>query len=221
MPWRRTGRSERNAGQAAEQATGTLDDRNTGLAPEQATGTLDDRNTDPTPERNTTEGDRLDRSDTVVPVSHEVTVPEPGGTGALVMRSRAGEVAERAAEGLRFVNLANLSLREVLRYARQANYNLGHIPAVRAFCEAFFFCVTAPVLALGRFAEWVHLRPHRAVVTHTIVLTAAHFLNRLVDWLVPDWLDAATWPATMWQVIAGAAGVLLVATLIIYRRDRW
>lgn len=146
-------------------------------------------------------------------VQHDITVPDPEGPGALVMTSRAGEVVQQAVEGLRFVNLRNHTLAETLNYAWHVQSNLTHIPVFRAMNVAFFFLVTASLLIGGRYIEWVHLRLHRALAVWGFVLVAAHFLNRLADWLVPDLLDAWTWSATTWPWVAGGVFAFVLATV--------
>lgn len=146
-------------------------------------------------------------------VRHDIAVPAPDGTGALVMTSRAGERAQQVAEGLRFVNLRNHTLAETLNYAWHAQSNLTHIPLFRAMNVAFFFLVTAPLLIVARYLEWVHLRLHRALAVWGLVLVVAHFLNRLVDGFVPDLLDAGTWSATTWTWVA-AGGFMFAATTV-------
>lgn len=154
-------------------------------------------------------------------MQHDIAVPDANGPGGLVMTSRrVGKAAEQAVSGFRFVDLRSGSLREILRLARRAEYNLGHIPAVRCANQAFFYLVTVPVLALAWLGEWVHVRMHRALAVWGVVLVFTHYLNRIADWLIPDILDLGTWSATMWQIVGGWAILFVIFTFVIYLRGR-
>ncbi len=212
-PWRRRSAApERNGAAGAPE-------RNAEPAPGR-NGTLPDRNDSGWAERNADAGEPGDRSDAGVPMHHEIAVPDADGTGSLVMTSRAGELAQQAADDLRFVNLPLGSLRQVLWTARRGDFNLAHIPAIRSANIAFFYLVTAPTLIVARLHEWVHVRLHRAITTWAIVLVCAHFLNRLLGWPVLAWFDPWAWSATAWQVAAAAAFVFVLATVVVYLRGR-
>lgn len=214
------------AGSAHPAAGGSARDRQAGMPMQPPIGTDADRRDDvsargigtddrhePVPMRRHDDPDRHARADAdAAPVQHDIAVPAPDGPGALVMTSRAGEVVQQAAEGLRFVNLRNHTLAETLNYAWHVQNNLTHIPVFRAMNVAFFLVVTAPQLIVTRYVDWVHLRLHRAVAVWGLVLIAAHFLNRQVDWLVPDVLDAWTWSATTWAWVAGGVFAFVLAT---------
>jgi hypothetical protein len=232
-------RTDRSAGRGAPPDTGAARGGDTGTARDRRAGVpmqppigTGHRHGDDGSARDIGTDDRHERADAGVPigtdranaaaapVSHDIDVPAVDGDGALVMRSRAGEVAVRGVENLRFVNMKDKSLREVLHYARNAEDNLSHILAVYSFRVAFFYWVTVPVLSSIEFMKWIHVRPHRAVIFWLGFFTGAHFLNRVADWLVPDWLDAGTWSPMTWAWIAGGAFVLLLATVITYVRNR-
>lgn len=128
--------------------------------------------------------------------------------------------AQEAADGLRFANMQNKSLREVLRFARDGEDNLSDLLAYYSFKVAFFYWVTVPVLTVAEFAKWVHVRPHRFLFFWAGVFLGAGVLNRFADGLVPDVLDVSTWSAITWVWPAGGAFVLLVATGVTYARNR-
>ena len=148
-------------------------------------------------------------------------MPAVGESGALVMRSRAAVVsAQEAADGLRFTNMQNKSLREVLRYARDGEDNLSHLLAFYSFKVAFFYWITAPVLTVAEFVKWVHARPHRFLFSWGLLFLGAGALNRLADGLVPDVLVVSTWPVTTWVWVASGALVLVLTTAVTYARNR-
>lgn len=153
-------------------------------------------------------------------IQQEVAVPAEGEGGALVMRSRVVVSAQEAAHGLRFANMRNKSLAEVLQFARDGEDNLSHFLAYYAFKVAFFYWVTVPVLSVVEYVKWVHVRPHRFMFVWFSFFLAAGVLNRFADGLVPDGLDVSTWSPITWAWIAGAAFVLLLATVVTYVRNQ-
>lgn len=157
----------------------------------------------------------------LVPIEHEIDVPVAGESGALVMRSRGAVSTQEAVSGLRFVNMPHGSLKDLLRFARTAPHNLAHLEPVRAMHVSFIWWVTAPILGITRPIQWAHVSLFRAVPIDGGVLLAAHYLNRNVDWLVPDWLDVGTWSATTWTWVAAWAFAYVLVTVIVYMRARW
>ena len=124
---------------------------------------------------------------------------------------------------LRFVNEGLDSLRDMLRFAREANYNMSHIPFVRAGHVAFFWVVTFPVLSLTLFLLWAFaVRLHRALTAALIMLVGAMGANRLpaLRWLVPDWLDATTWTGATWRWVGAALLVWAIASAIALLGER-
>ena len=110
--------------------------------------------------------------------------------------------------GLRFWN-EEIRLRDLLRIVREGEYNLAHIPVVRAANTAFFWLVTAPVVTIAFFLLWAFaISFHRAITIAGVVLVAAQAVP------VVPWLVASTWPAAVGQWAGGAALVFGVGTAI-------
>ncbi|MHA6631861.1 hypothetical protein ACU61A_41065 [Pseudonocardia sichuanensis] len=124
---------------------------------------------------------------------------------------------------LRFVNESLGSLRELLRFAREAHYNMSHIPLVRAFHIAFFWLVTTPVLSVGLFLLWAFaVRLHRALTAAVLALVLAPAARTIpvVGWLVPEWLVVTTWSATTWQWAGGGLLVFGVGVALVLAGER-
>lgn len=196
-----------------ERSSGTPGDRNDDLAAERS---------DAGPERNAAgAGERPDRSGAGLPATRDGAVAVPAGRSGAVLPGRAGEVVEEWAGGLRPWNLPLGSPRELVVFAKTAPINLGHIDWVRAANVVFVRFIAVPVIMIASFIQWAFfVQLHRAVTAWFITLVLAHFLNRLVDGWVPDWLDMMTWSATTWQWIAGGLAAFAVATALMLARGR-
>jgi hypothetical protein len=147
--------------------------------------------------------------------THHIVVPEGGGRTDVVRIGSADADEDRSARrryplihGLRFWN-EEIRLRDLLHIVREGQYNLAHIPVVRAANTAFFWLVTAPVVTIAFLLLWAFaISFHRAVTITGVVLVAAQAVP------VVPWLVLSTWPPAVWQWAGGAALVFGVGTAI-------
>lgn len=200
-------------GAAARQPSGTGAERHGSGTPERHSGTPQ-RHGSGTAQRHD------DRADAGVPDRHQIIVP--------VDDDRAGDDEDtvpryRLIDDLRFVNEPVASLRELLRFAREASYNMAHIPLVRAFHIAFFWLFTAPILTAVLFLLWAFVvRLHRALTAAVLTLVIAPVVRTIpvIGWLIPEWLVVTTWSATTWQWAGGGLLVFAGGTAIALAGER-
>jgi hypothetical protein len=211
--------------------SGTSSGTSSGTAPDSGTAQrhAHRHGTGTAPARHSGTEDRHDSgAGTVMPSHHQFVVPDDSRAAA---DSRADEdgvppqetagVRHRLFDDLRFVNEDMASLRNLLRFARTATYNMSHLAPVRAANIAFFWIVTAPVLTVAFFLLWAFaVRLHRALTVAVIIGVLGPFANRLLDWLVPDGLDVTTWSATTWSWVGGGLLMFGVATAIALAGER-
>lgn len=177
--------------------------------------------------------DRHDRADGDMEDRADADAGVPANDRALVLARRADAVPVRRADGatsdaaqlwvdgLRPANLPLGSPRDLLRFAKEAKYNLAHIDAVRAANIVFVALIAAPVIMGVSVILWAFfVQLHRALTFCVITLVVAPFVNRLADWLVPDGLDASTWSASTWQWVTGCVAAFAVATTVVLVRGR-
>lgn len=153
-------------------------------------------------------------------VTHHIVVPHSGDRGDVV-RTGTGTGTDRSARrrypvisSVRFWN-EEIRLRDLLRIVREGDYNMAHIPVVRAANTAFFWLVTAPVVTIVFLALWAFaVSLHRAVTIAGVLLIGAQAAP------VVPWLVVSTWPAAVWQWAGAAALVFGVGTAIAAAVDR-
>lgn len=146
---------------------------------------------------------------------HHIVMPDREGRTDVVRIGSADADEDRSARrryplvgGLRFWN-EEIRLRDLLCIVREGEYNLAHIPVVRAANTAFFWSVTAPVVTIAFLLLWAFaISFHRAITITGVVLVAAQAVP------VVPWLVVSTWPAAVWQWAGGAALVFGVGTAI-------
>lgn len=154
-------------------------------------------------------------------VTHHIVVPHSGDRGDVVRIGSTGTDADRSARrrypvisSVRFWN-EEIRLRDLLRIVREGDYNMAHIPVVRAANTAFFWLVTAPVVTIVFLLLWAFaVSLHRAVTIAGVLLIGAQAAP------VVPWLLVSTWPPAVWQLVGGAAVVFGVGTAIAAAVDR-
>lgn len=176
-------------------------------------------------DRNDTAADRnADGPERNAPAGPDAAVPavrsDAARSGAVVS-VRTAETVQEWTGGLRPWNLPLGSPRQLVQFARTAPVNLGHIDAVRAANLIFVRFICIPAIISVSFILWAYFTQlHRAIGWWVVTLVVAHFLNRRVDGLVPDELDAATWSAATWQWVVGGLAAFAVATTVVLVRRR-
>lgn len=214
----RNGTPERHGRAARRHASGTARGtaaRHAGTA-QRHSGT-DERHDSGTPERHD------DRADADEAERHEFIVPLDGRADDRASDDEDTVPRHRLIDDLRFVNEPVASLRDLLRFAREASYNMSHIPLVRAANIAFFWLFTTPILVTVLFLLWAFVvRLHRALTAAAITLViapAAHAIPA-IGWLVPEWMVVTTWSTTAWSVAGGALLVFAVGTAVALAGER-